>query len=485
MARSSAVVTESDESTRYDAIVVGAGTSGGTMARDLAQAGLSVLILEAGPHLSRETYPRNELDGNSWLYWGGGIELNTDASIGTLRPRVVGGGGIVNQALMDRFDEVALDDFRAASGVDFFTTEALAPYYERAESAMALEEVPEQHRNRNAQIFAEGFARNGYQHKPLRRAESNCRFDEGNSCVECLGGCRIDSKQSPNVTSIPKALAAGARLISQMEVGEVSESADGVVVQARGIDGATRTFRGARLVLASGAIGNSKVLLASGFDDRLPRIGHNYYTHPQYMNLALYDEPVGAFRGPLQNYKSNDPGFRRQGFKLENVFAGPVGIAMLVPGIAREHSEVMSQLENLACVEVCVRDTTPGRIRIRKGAKGVRGSIGSAPIIDKHLGDEDKRRRDRGMDAIRNIFYSTGARTIIPGRIGIGLHLMGGLSMGRGSGDSVVGADFKLHGSDRIWAADSSIFPNAPGINPSLTIQALSIMGAETIVKEA
>ncbi|WP_370894348.1 FAD-dependent oxidoreductase [Janibacter sp. GXQ6167] len=485
MALTSATVTASDESTRYDAIVVGAGTSGGTMARDLAEEGLRVLVLEAGPHLSRETYPRNELDGNSWLYWGGGVELNTDASIGTLRPRVVGGGGIVNQALMDRFDDIALDDFRAASGVDFFRRDAMAPYYEQAESRMALEEVPEQYRNRNAEIFAEGFARNGYRVKPLRRAESNCHFEEGNSCVECLGGCRIDSKQSPNVTSIPKALAAGARLISQMEVGEVAETADGVVVRARGADGVERTFRGARLVLASGAIGNSKLLLSSGFDERLPRIGHDYYTHPQYMNLALYDEPVGAFRGPLQNYKSDDAGFRRQGFKLENVFAGPVGIAMLVPGIAREHSEVMAQLDHLACVEVCVRDTTPGRIRIAKGATGVKGAIGTAPVIDKRLGDEDKRRRDHGMDAIRNIFYSTGAKKIIPGRIGIGLHLMGGLGMGQGADDSVVGADFRLHGSRRIWAADSSIFPNAPGVNPSLTIQALSIKAAETIVKES
>jgi choline dehydrogenase-like flavoprotein len=36
-----------------------------------------------------------------------------------------------------------------------------------------------------------------------------------------------------------------------------------------------------------------------------------------------------------------------------------------------------------------------------------------------------------------------------------------------------------------VYAADSSIFPNAPGINPSLTIMALSLKGAEQILQDA
>ena len=237
--------------------------------------------------MNRDTYPRHELDGNSQLYWGGGVELTTDAAIGILRPRVVGGGGIVNQALMDRFDDIALDDFRAASGHPLFSVEAMAPWYDDVEGRIALEDVAEHTRNGNADIFAQGFAANGYRCKPLRRAQSACRFDEGASCVECLNGCRADSKQSPNVTSIPRALAAGATLVPQIEVGEVREDAQGVTVHARSADGVDRTFTADRLVLASGAIGNTKLLLASGFERQLPRLGHNFFSHPQYMNLSL------------------------------------------------------------------------------------------------------------------------------------------------------------------------------------------------------
>lgn len=484
-AGAAALAEAAEREGRRDVIVVGAGTSGGIMARDLAEAGMSVLVLEAGQHLGRDTYPRHELDGNSQLYWGGGVELTTDSAIGILRPRVVGGGGIVNQALMDRFDEIALDDFRAASGNPLFDVAAMAPWYEAAEGRLALEDVPETHRNGNAAIFAEGFAANGYRCKPLRRAQSDCRFDEGSSCVECLNGCRLDSKQSPNVTSIPKALAAGATLVPQLEVGEVHEDAAGVTVHGRSADGVDRTYTADRLVLASGAIGNSRLLLASGLQDRLPMLGRNLYTHPQYMNIGVYDEPVGAFRGPLQNYKSDDPAFRRQGFKLENVFAGPVGISMLVPGIGAEHSAVMRDIDHLGCVEVCVRDTTPGRVRLGKVGAGRNGAVGHAPVVEKKLGAEDRRRREHGMDAIRNIFHATGARRVITGRIGIGLHLMGGLGMSESPREGVVGHDFRLHGSRRVYAADSSIFPNAPGINPALTIQALSVCAAATIVQEA
>ena len=60
---------------------------------------MQCLLLEAGKEFTRDTYPRQEIDANSQLFWGGGIELNTDATIGLLRPKVVGGGSVVNQAL--------------------------------------------------------------------------------------------------------------------------------------------------------------------------------------------------------------------------------------------------------------------------------------------------------------------------------------------------------------------------------------------------
>ncbi|MCE1180074.1 MAG: GMC family oxidoreductase N-terminal domain-containing protein [Micrococcales bacterium] len=420
------------------------------------------------------------MDSSSQLYWGGGVELTTNAELAILRPKVVGGGSIVNQALMDRFDDVALDDFRSASGVDFLASDALAPYYERAEGNLVLQEVPEQHRNGNAAIFAGGFERNGYRYAPLRRAQADCRFDDGNSCIECLGGCRVDSKQSTAITALPIAEQHGLTLLDQVEVDQIEERGDHVVVRGLvgppGHQGRRQEWSAQRVVLAGGAIGNSRLLLASGYGGRLPALGRNFFTHPQFMNFGVFDEPVHAHRGPLQNYKSADPGFRRQGFKLENVFAGPASIAMLMPGYGRAHMRRMRDYDHFGCVEVCVRDTNPGRIRL-----GRKGQL----LIEKRMDAVDRQRRRAGADAIRNIFLSMGAREVIEGDVGIGLHLMGGCAIGTDPTRSVVGPDFTLHGSSRIHAADSSIFPKAPGINPALTIAALSLKASESILEAA
>ena len=459
----------------FDAIIVGAGIGGSFVGQALSEAGLKCVMLEAGRQFTRESYPRTEVDANSQLYWGGGIELTKDAGIGLLRPKVVGGGSIVNQALLDRFDDDAFDSWREASGVSFLTRSEIDPWYERAATQIAISTVPERYANGNAQVFRTGFARNGYRCAPLVRAQADCHFEDGNCCIECLMGCRIDSKQSMPVTVLKRARAAGLEVISEFEARRVAHAPTEVSVSGVAADGAAATYRGKLLVLAAGAIGNSRLLLASDFATRLPALGENFYTHPQFMNLGVYDEPVHAQHGPLQSYKSDDPGFRRSGFKLENVFAPPVAIAMLVPGFGAAHMRRMKQITHFACIEVAVRDTNPGRIRVN--------SRGTA-VVEKQLNDEDRRRRDRGLQAIRNIYLATGATEIIEGALPIGLHLMGGCNLGVDPTRSVTGPDFHLHGFDNIYAVDSSIFPNAPGINPSFTIMALASMAGDRIRRE-
>ena len=459
----------------YDAVIVGAGISGSFIGNALAQAGLRCVMLEAGRDFARATYPRTEVDANSLLYWGGGLELTKDANLGLLRPKAVGGGSVMNQALLDRFDDDAFDSWRAASGVAYLTRADFDPWYDQVASQICIGTVPEQYANGNAAVFRDGFAHNGYRCAPLTRAQRDCHFEDGNCCIECLMGCRIDSKQSMPVTVLKRARAAGLEVVPEFEAQRVEHTAGEVTVSGSGAGGAGATYRGKILVLAAGAIGNSRLLLASGFAKRLPALGQNFYTHPQFMNLGVYDHPVNAQHGPLQSYKSDDPAFRRSGFKLENVFAPPVAVAMLVPGFGAQHLRHMKQITHFACIEVAVRDTNPGRIRV--------SSRGTA-VVEKRLNDEDARRRDRGLAAIRNVFLATGAKEIIAGKVAIGLHLMGGCNLGADASRSVTSPEFRLHGFDNIYAADSSVFPNAPGINPSFTIMALASMAGDRIRRD-
>lgn len=460
---------------RLDVLIVGSGTSGATLAARLTEGGLRVAMLEAGKFHTRDTFPHKQVDAPSQLFWSGGIELNTDADIGLLRPKCVGGGSVVNQALLDRFDDEALDAWRKASGVPFFTRDEMARHYERVERDLALQVLPEKVRNRNADIFTKGLEAQGHGWKPLRRAERDCRHEDDNDCILCLDGCRLDSKQSMPVTFLKQAIDRGLVLFPETEATHVVETRRRAHVLARDAAGRPVKLSAPRVVLASGAIGNSKLLLRSGAKKALPAVGEGFYCHPQVMVMGLYDEPVDAHRGAFQTVASDEPAFRRQGFKLENVFAPPTSIAMLLPGYGREHAALMERYRHMACIEVAIRDTIPGSISL--------GEKDSA-VVKKPVTGEDAARVERGLAAIRGIFAATGAKDVVVGRPTIGLHLMGGCAIGVDRRASVVGPDFRLHGHARLYAADSSIFPNAPGINPALTIMALATRAAQTILEE-
>ena len=459
----------------YDYVIVGAGISGPFIAKDLCAAGADCLMIEAGRQYTRRTYPRNDLDGTAQLYWSGGMELNKDARLVFLRPKVVGGGSVVNQALVDRFDGDAFDSWRTQSGVDFFDETAMEPWYEKAESEIAIQTIPGEYRNRNADIFEQGFKQLGYQLAPLRRAQKDCHYEEGNCCIECLNGCRIGSKQSTPETVLKNALDRGLTLKAETEALKIKTSTAPIEIVCWTRGGGTTTYRGRNLILASGAIGNSRLLLASGLGKQLPAAGHHFNCHPQYMNFGIYDQPVMSHLGAFQAFKSDDAGFRRNGFKLENVYAGPAAIALLLTGFGAGHHRTMENLSHFACIEVCTRDTQPGRIKVNRKGKAV---------VEKKQNEEDIRRYQKGLAVIDEIFHATGATRIIHGNMGIGLHLMGGCAMGTDPEKSVVGPDFRLHGYNHVYCADSSIFPNAPGINPSLTIMALSKKAAAQIIEE-
>ncbi len=462
--------------TRYDFILIGSGTSGGVLAYYLTKAGAKCLLLEAGKAFNSKTFPDNEMDYSAQMFWNGGLEFNSDVTLAFLRGKCLGGGSVVNQCLLDRFDDQAWDEWRSVSNVDFFTNAQMAPHYDEIESKLSLQEIPQRHFNRNAQLMREGFEKLGYRWKPLRRGQADCKLDEGNDCIACLGGCHRDSKQSTLVTFIRWAREAGLEVWPDFHVERIKATAHSVTVI--GIQGGQtrREISAPKAILAAGALGTTALLMRSGFTAKLPALGQGFFCHPQWMVFALFDEIVDAHKSAFQAIKSDEPRFRTQGFKLENVFAPPIGVAMLLPGWGAQHHALMRRYRFMGCIEVSVRDTSPGELRLDRAGR---------LLVHKKLGPEEQRRRHAGLTVIEEIFRAVGARQIIVPSLGLGLHLMGGCAIGTDPKNSVVNERFQLHGFPNIFIADSSIFPLAPGINPALTIMALSHRASQAILGEA
>lgn len=458
----------------YDFVIVGSGPSGSVISRALVAAGANCVMLEAGKHYTSDSFPEDELGSNVELFWNGAIDLNTDASIALLRGKCVGGTSIVNQALLDRFDEVAFRDWKADSGIPWFTVEEMAPHYEAVERHLSIRSIPEPLWNRNARIFAEGHGRLGLGWGPMERGQTDCNTEAGNDCMMCLGGCRLDSKQSMLVTFLAEALAKGLELRPEVTVETVDARGGRVLVRGKGKEGPVEVI-GRRLVLAGGSLGNAQILLRSGFGRGLPALGTRFTCHPQNMHFGFFDEPVDAHKGAFQAVKSKDSGIRRRGFKLENVFAPPIATAMLVPGWGPGHQKAMGRYRHMACLEVCVRDEATGRIRVARSGR---------LRVEKRMTSRDEARLSDGTDLAEQIFRACGAREVLHSPFMFGVHLMGGCVIGCDPARSVVNEGFALHTSPDVFIADSSAFPNAPGINPALSVMALAHRAAERIVKE-
>jgi choline dehydrogenase-like flavoprotein len=153
------------------------------------------------------------------------------------------------------------------------------------------------------------------------------------------------------------------------------------------------------------------------------------------------------------------------GMKFENVFAPPIATAMLFNGIGTKHQAMMKRYRYLASMEVAIRDEATGKLSIGKGGK---------LLIYKKMTDQDMSRGRKGVEFVQEMYSKIGAKEIIKCDQGFGLHLMGGCAIGTDGKKSVVNPEFRVHDTKRIFIADSSIFPSAPGLNPSLTIMAMS-----------
>lgn len=141
----------------FDYVIVGAGISGSWWAYELTRRGARCLLLEAGRYFAPAKYPRQEIDGNSQLYWSGGIEFDDCANLGLLRPKVVGGGSIVNQALVDRFDDNAWERLAQTIPSGVFQLQVMAPWYEKVESLIHREKIPLSAQNGKCKNFCRRF----------------------------------------------------------------------------------------------------------------------------------------------------------------------------------------------------------------------------------------------------------------------------------------------------------------------------------------
>ena len=185
-----------------DAVVIGSGAGGAVAARELARAGMRVVVLEEGRrHTTAEFGRRAPLDRFAELYRDGGgtVALGNPPVVLPLG-RAVGGTTVVNSGTCYRTPDHVLERWRDSFGLGLADADSYSGLLDEVEHTLQVGPAPMDVLGANGRTALRGAERLGWEAAPLRRNATGCK----GSC-QCVVGCPTGAKQSVQLSVLPDA----------------------------------------------------------------------------------------------------------------------------------------------------------------------------------------------------------------------------------------------------------------------------------------
>ena len=513
-------------SDHYDAIIVGTGAGGGTLAHTLAEAGKKILLLERGNFLPREManwdpgavfidgrYMSEETwydaDGTAFQpqvhYYVGGATKLYGAALYRLRPQDFGELHHVDG--LSPAWPVGYDDFE--------------PYYTKAEWLYQVhgthgEDPTEGHWSKQypwpavsheprIQQLVDDLATGGYH--PFS-APCGILLDEADrarsTCIRCTWcdgyPCLVHAKSDAETIAVRPVLdLPNVTLLVNAEVLRLETDASGrtvtdVVVRR---DGADETYTADVVVVAAGASNSAKILLRSA-SDRHPnglangsdQVGRNYMFHNSkavvaiskelnetvfqktlgindfYLGADDYDFPVGNIQ---MVGKSNAEAMKGEKPKL-TMLAPHFSLA----DVAEHAVDFWLTTEDLPMPENRVTLDGDGYIHLAYKATNDDEAdrlYHELKHIMNHVGFAEHHVLDKNFYMDMSIPVAGVA------------HQAGTCRFGHDPATSVLDEHCKAHEVDNLYVVDTSFFPSIGAVNPALTAMANAIRVGEHLLE--
>jgi len=307
--------------THFDAVIIGSGFGGSVTAYRLAEAGLSVCVLERGKAYPPGEFPRapHRMQNNFWdpsegLH--GMYNIWSFSELGAVVCSGLGGGSLIYaNVLIRKPEEWFVKEDLDHGGFEYWpvTRADLDPHYDQVEKMLGAQQYPIDEAPYNevpkAREFRDAAERLGLDHQlpklavtfgnegerpapgePIRggfwemegrkRARYTCRL-----VGECDIGCNYGSKNSLDYNYLPEAKRLGAQILTRCEVKEF-EPRDGGGYTVRYVrherEGQRtdtsrlprETLTAERLVLSAGSLGSTFLLLKMKNRGAFPRISN-------------------------------------------------------------------------------------------------------------------------------------------------------------------------------------------------------------------
>ena len=477
-----------------DVVVVGSGPAGSVVAADLSARGLRVVVVEAGrwfePHEFRASTFHSMAD--NYRDMGASMVVGS-APIPYVQGKMVGGSSPVNGAICWRLPADVHESWvrRDPALRDALPWDVLESTTDMVERRLNVAPTDPAVAGRKNLLLGEGADALGLEHRPIRRNVQNCT-----GLGRCLQGCPEGNKLSVDRTFLADALRDGATVLSSVEATSVLRSrgrAVGVLGDADG-GGAVRVMASHGVVLAASAVQTPLLLMASGLHQG--PVGQHFTAHPGVSMSGRFAEEVRLWEGASQGHEVI--GLRHEGLKFEALGMGLDLLAARVGGVGSGMARSIDDLAHHADWGVAVKAEAEGTVR----------SVRGRTVVRYQPTRRDVAQFRKGLRVLGELMLAAGAEEVDPGVRGFRssvtdpadlrhlerhgptspaaftiamTHLFGTTRMGSDPADSVVGPDFQHWYAERLFVADSSVFPTNTGVNPQVPIMAVAALCARRV----
>jgi choline dehydrogenase-like flavoprotein len=510
-----AIPTPTEE---FDCVVVGLGAGGSPLLARLAQAGLKVVALEAGPWHDPTTDFATDEKAQSFLFWNderlaaGGTPMamgRNNSGTG------VGGSTLHYTAYTPRplpEDLTLKTDFGV--GEDWpITYDELAPYYEEVEQFLGVSgptpypwgparskgyALPPLPLNSAAQLMMRGAEKVGIRTSPAANAALSAPyFQEGvgwrQACTNrgfCQAGCSNGAKSSMDVTYIPLAVQAGADIRPNSFVTEIERNDKGLVSAVVYIqNGQTHRVACKHLFLCAGAVETPRLLLLNELALTSGQVGRNLMAHTGIQVWGTFPEEVRPTKGipggliSQDTHRPKDADFIG-GYLLQSIGVMPVTFASQAARgrklWGQAMRDYMQQFNHVAGINI-LGDCLPHADNYLELSDELDARQLPKPRIHFTAQENEQRMTAHAEKTMRDIWAAAGATDIWS--FDRYAHVIGTARMGLSGDDAVVDRNGRAFDVPNLYISDNSTFPSALSVNPALTIMALSLRTADKFLE--